>query len=601
MSRHGRRCFVSYKPICHCQNGATCIPLDARTDQSACLCLDNYFGLYCERQHASLMITTFDKDLPETLPLVLFHFVQIIPLGVEEIENVFLFEAVSTHRSLLIYHTNYEQLPDIVFGKVYFSASIDDFRYYIVLCMPQFPSRNKTWPKHVQSKLEISQQCLHVRQMEVFKKPVNIFAYPYIKRIKFYLRGCFDNTTRCFHDEVYFCFCSIQRNQTGNCFNYNHTRELCQKSSYCLNGGLCIENEHNGIVQFACLCPSCHYYGALCQFSLGQQGLSLDALIGIEMRTGKALSEQSLLIKLCLSILTMMITFGSVGNVLCLMTFARKKSRETGCGYYLLNMSLYNQLVLLVLGLRFVYLLNTQMVVWSDRRGSLILCQCLEYGLIVLPNLSNWLSACVSIERTYAVVRGALFNKQTSIRVAKYLCVLFLILLAGTTVHKPFARQLIEDPRLGRYTWCITKFNSQSWQKLASILSIFHLLGPFLINFLSTGILLVVITRQRSTIRKDKTTLSFSAALRKQMAYYKHLIISPMILLILNFPRLVISLGSVCVDTSWRNYVYLAGYFISFLPFMTTFFIFITPAPVYQDEFKLCLSRIRFLTNCCSH
>ena len=321
------------------------------------------------------------------------------------------------------------------------------------------------------------------------------------------------------------------------------------------------------------------------------------------MHTGQSLSEQSLLIKLCLAILTMMIAFGLIGNILCIITLARKKSRETGCGYYLLNISLYNQLALIILGLRFVYLLNTQMVVWTDRSKSLILCQCLEYGLIVLPNLSNWLSACVSIERTYAVVRGAFFNKQTSIRVAKYLCVLLLIILAGITVHEPFDRQIIEDPRLGRYTWCITKFNSERWQKLASVLSIIYLLGPFLINFLSTSILLVAITRQRSTVQKNKSTQSFLAALRKQMAYYKHLIISPMILLILNFPRLVISLGSLCVDTSWRNYVFLAGYLISFVPFMTTFFIFIIPAPVYQDEFKQCLSLIRrrFLSNRCFH
>ena len=187
-----------------------------------------------------------------------------------DIENIFLFDQVSTHRPLLIYHTNHEQLPGMVLSKVVYSASIDDFRYYIVLYIPLIVSRNKTWPKHVQSQLQISQQCLHARQMEIFKKPVNIFAYPFIKRIKFYLRGCFDNITRCFHDEVYLCFCSIQHNQTGNCVIYNHTREMCQTSSYCLNGGLCIENQRNGIVQFACLCPSCYYYGALCQFSLGQ-------------------------------------------------------------------------------------------------------------------------------------------------------------------------------------------------------------------------------------------------------------------------------------------------------------------------------------------
>ena len=603
MSRDGDRCFIPYKPVCQCRNGATCIPLKARTDQSACLCLNNYFGQYCERQHASLTVTVLDKNLPKILPLVLFHFLYLSADAVAETENMFLFEHLSTHRSLVIYHTNYERLPTMVLGKVYYSASIDDFTYYIVLYIPASRYLAETAPRHGLTHLETSQKCLHVREMEIFKKPVNIFVYPYIKRIKFYLRGCFDNITRCFHDEVYLCFCSVQRDQTGSCFIHNHTREICQKSSYCLNGGLCIENRRNGIVEFACICPSCHYYGTLCQFSLGKQGLSLDALVGLEMRTGKSFSEQSLLIKLSLAILVVMIVFGLVGNALCIITLARKKSRETGCGYYLLNMSLYNQLTLIVFGLRLIYLLNTQMVVWTNRKTSLTLCQCLEYGLIVLPNLSNWLSACVSIERTYSVARGALFDKQSSIRTAKYLCLVFLIVLAGITVPEPFSRQLIEDPRLGRYTWCVTKFHSESWQKLSSILSIIHLIGPFLINFLSTGALIVILARRRSTVRKGKTIESFSTALRKQMVYYKHLIISPMVLLTLNFPRLVISLGSLCVDTSWRNYVFLAGYLNSFVPFTATFLIFIVPGPVYRDEFKAFLSRIRlcFFNNRSSH
>jgi hypothetical protein len=197
------------------------------------------------------------------------------------------------------------------------------------------------------------------------------------------------------------------------------------------------------------------------------------------------------------------------------------------------------------------------------------------------------------------VARGALFNKQTSIRLAKRLCVVLLIVMVGVTVHETMTRQLVEDPRLGRYTWCIAKYNSVQWQTLASTLSIVHLLGPFLINFFSTGILIVFITRQKLTVRKDKTCQSFTTVLRKQIAFYKHLIISPTVLLILALPRLIISLGSLCIDTSWRNYVFLVGYFISFIPFMATFLIFITPAPVYRDELQSFLVRIRrrFISN----
>ncbi|CAF5005486.1 unnamed protein product [Rotaria sp. Silwood1] len=388
----------------------------------------------------------------------------------------------------------------------------------------------------------------------------------------------------------------MRDDETANCIVHDHTRESCQTTNYCLNGGLCIENRRKTTFEFACLCPSCHYYGSLCQFSIGQQGLSLDALVGLEMYTGETLSKQSILIKVIMIILISMITLGFIGNILSIITFAQKKSRETGCGYYLFAISIYNQLTLIVLGLRFVYLLVTQMIVWKNKGRSLILCQCLEFGLTLLPNLSNWLSVCVSVERTFTVIYGVLFNKQLSVRTAKGLCIVLLIVLTALTVHEPLTRQLIEDPRLGRFTWCVTKSSSTKLQTYNSILSFVHLLGSFLINLLSTGILIMIIARQKLTVRKETIHHSFTTTLRQQTAYYKHLIISPTILLILALPRLIISLVSVCIDTSWRNYVFLAGYFISFIPFAATLFIFIIPAPIYRDELKRCLSRIRSLS-----
>ena len=597
MNRHGIRCFARHEVECKCQNRGTCISLDARIEQSACLCSDNYSGTHCEHEHASLTIKMFDKDQPSTLPITLFQFVEMMftpkTTGFETTYLTYLFEHISTRRSFTVYRIGYEILPLIVFCKIYYSSSIDDYKYYIVLQIPYQEARKTISLGHVDTQLEMRQQCLHIRQMEVFKKPINILAYPSIKRIKYYLRGCFDNITVCFHDETYICLCPVRADQTPYCFIYDRTREICQPPNYCLNEGLCIENRRGSIVEFSCLCPSCHYYDALCQFFVGQRGLSLDALLGMEMRTGTTLSKQSILIKSCIIILSLMIILGSIGNFLCIMTLARKSSRKSGCGYYLLITSICNELTLVLLGLRFVYFLVTQMVLSNDRTQSLILCQCLEYTLTLLPNLSNWLSACVSIERALTVVRGALFNHQSSIRIAKYLCIILIIVLAGLAVHEPLSRQLIEDPRLGRYTWCIVQFKSVHWRTLSSILSIIHLLGPFLVNLFSTGILIVAISRQKINVRKNKSSQVFTVVLNQQIARYKHLIISPIVLLILALPRLVISLGSLCIDTTWRNYIFLAGYFISFIPYMTTLFIFIIPAPVYQDELKLCLFRLR--------
>jgi hypothetical protein len=594
MDRHGIRCFALNSVRCQCQNGATCIPLDARVEQTACLCPDQFFGRHCELMHANLTIKMSDAYQPEMVPIVLVQFVTVSERETIHFENIFLFEHVSTRRTLVVYHVDHEELPHMVLCKVFYSSSIDHYAYYLVLYMPQSADERKLYSKHVQTQLEPKQKCSHVREMEIFKSPMNIFIYPHIKRIKFYLRACTNKTTRCFHDEVYLCFCPDKEPRIPSCVTYDHTRETCKEPNYCLNDGLCIENRRKGMVEFSCLCSECYYYGSLCQFSIGQKGLSLDALIGIEMRTGKSLSKQSMLIKISTVVLTSMVAIGFFENILCTITFARKKSRETGCGWYLLVMSIFNQLTLIVLGFRFAYLLVTQMVIWRNGTQSLILCQTLEFALAIAPNLSNWLSACVSVERTYATARGALFSKATSVRTAKRLCIVLLLLFTAMAIHEPMTRHLIEDPRLGRYTWCVTKFNSAKMRIFATGVSIFHLLGPFLLNLVSTTILIFTISRQKLTVRKGVIRETFVVVLREQIAKYKHLFISPVLLLLFTLPRLVISLGSLCISTSWRNYVFLTGYFISFVPFMTTLFIFILPAPVFRNELRLCLLKLRY-------
>ena len=481
----------------------------------------------------------------------------------------------------------------MVLCKIFYSSSIDHYAYYLVLYLPDRYEKDNGYPTSVQTQLESKQRCPHVREMEIFKSQGAIFNYPYIKRVKFYILGCSsNNNTRCFHDEIYMCFCRKDRKQLPSCITYDHTHEVCKEPNYCLNEGLCIENRRNGIIQFSCLCPKCLYYGFLCQFSIGHQGLSLDALIGTEMRTGKSLSDQSPVIKISLAVVICMNLIGFIGNLISIMALVRKKSRQSGCGWYLILMAISNQCTLFVFALRFLYLLITQMIIWKNRSGSLILCQILELLLTVLSNLSNWLTAFVSIERTITVARGALFNKTKSVRIAKWICLILPWIFIAMAVHEPITRSLIEDPRLSHYTWCVTKYNSTMIKTIATIFSIIHLVSPFFINLVSTVFLIFIVSRQRTTPSKNKTQKAFTVVLREQISLYKHLIISPIVLLILTLPRLVISLGSLCIDTSWRNYVFLAGYFISFIPFVTTLFVFILPSPLYSDELKLCFADI---------
>ncbi|CAF1510852.1 unnamed protein product [Rotaria magnacalcarata] len=189
MNRYGTRCFIQNIVVCRWLNEATCLPLDVRSKRSTCLCSGNYFGQYCEQQYANLTIRTFDTYQPKALPIVLIQFVRITSFGNMLFENIFLFENISTSHSLVIHHIHYEYLPSLVICKVFYSSSIGDHAYYIIFQMPYRIFLNFK-VRHFETQLETSQKCADVRKMEIFKKPVSIIAYPYMKRIKYYHRAC---------------------------------------------------------------------------------------------------------------------------------------------------------------------------------------------------------------------------------------------------------------------------------------------------------------------------------------------------------------------------------------------------------------------------
>ncbi|CAF4021479.1 unnamed protein product [Rotaria magnacalcarata] len=189
MNRYGTRCFIQNIVVCRWLNEATCLPLDVRSKRSTCLCSGNYFGQYCEQQYANLTIRTFDTYQPKVLPIVLIQFVRITSFGNMLFENIFLFENISTSHSLVIHHIHYEYLPSLVICKVFYSSSIGDHAYYIIFQMPYRIFLNFK-VRRFETQLETSQKCADVRKMEIFKKPVSIIAYPYMKRIKYYHRAC---------------------------------------------------------------------------------------------------------------------------------------------------------------------------------------------------------------------------------------------------------------------------------------------------------------------------------------------------------------------------------------------------------------------------
>ncbi len=204
-----------------------------------------------------------------------------------------------------------------------------------------------------------------------------------------------------------------------------------------------------------------------------------------------------------------------------------------------------------------------------------------------LAPYSDWLSAYVAIERAVNIIQGINFNKLKSKKMAKWIILIVLLLTSGTYTYDPLHRRLIDDEAEQR-TWYVSQYSS-SVQLLDWLWNIFHFSIPFAINCISAVIIIIIAARTRSNSQKTKP---FKDHLREQIHHHKHLLISPCILIILAIPRLIMSFLFGCMKSPRDSWFYLIGYFISFIPSIVTFIVFVLPSDVYKKEFTAYVKQI---------
>ena len=84
----------------------------------------------------------------------------------------------------------------------------------------------------------------------------------------------------------------------------------------------------------------------------------------------------------------------------------------------------------------------------------------------------------------------------------------------------------------------------------------------------------------------------------KQFEKHKHLLIGPIVLVILALPRLIITFISKCMKSADDVWLYLIGYYISFVPTILSFMIFVLPSKFYRQEFRKSLLQSHFCRTC---
>ena len=330
------------------------------------------------------------------------------------------------------------------------------------------------------------------------------------------------------------------------------------------------------------------FLGDRCQSYSKSIGLTLDDILRYEIKQNTNLLEHSTLIRWNAILTMIMFLAGLINSVFSFVTFQNKEARQVGAGIYLLTSSITSFLTVCMFTLKFWFFVLTQMNMSTSRfilRGG---CIAIEPALKLALYLDGWLNACVAIERAIAVARAVNFNKQLSQSAARSMILVLPFLIMGSIMHEPLHRELFDDREM-QSVWCVTRYSS-TVQLYNTVVLFFHFLGPFAANLFSALFIIFGTVRQRSMTQVGH---SYTVQLRRQLREHKQLLISPLVLVVLSLPRLIISLISGCVDISRYSWLYLSGYFVSFIPSVLVFVVFVLPSGLYKRQFRECVKRLR--------
>jgi hypothetical protein len=213
--------------------------------------------------------------------------------------------------------------------------------------------------------------------------------------------------------------------------------------------------------------------------------------------------------------------------------------------------------------------------------------------------MSYWLMGMVAIERVYVTwhLKGIWLKSP---RIAKRVIATIIIGIVVSDVHELIYYQSIEDPKsldLNNSTWCVTSYPSivATYNQVNIIL---NYILPFLINLLSTIILMILITRRRvtaTTRRRDHSNpeVDTRSALRVYidlLTENKELILAPLVTMLpqlFSSPQFILSFSLACKEfkVDWQRYLLIISYIITYLPQVLSYKLYVSPSSFYRNEF----------------
>jgi len=202
------------------------------------------------------------------------------------------------------------------------------------------------------------------------------------------------------------------------------------------------------------------------------------------------------------------------------------------------------------------------------------------------------------ISKTWVVItlKGIHFRKKHAKYYSKWVIACSILFVLLTNIHDLFHRNLFtENENEQQRYWCIVEYSSKYIEIYNTIITTFHFISPFIINFTSAIIIIVTKTRQQIILQAKKQNKTFHPRkiFIKQIRQHQNILIAPCVLTILDIPRLIISFTSSCIKSPNDFWFYLIGNYISLIPSLLTFTIYVLPSSAYKQAFRKVISRYR--------
>ena len=131
--------------------------------------------------------------------------------------------------------------------------------------------------------------------------------------------------------------------------------------------------------------------------------------------------------------------------------------------------------------------------------------------------------------------------------------------------------------------WCVARFD-QTLEVYNQTNTMIHYLAPFIVNVVCTITLVILLARNRANIETNK---SLRQTIGEQIKRQKQIFIPPIITVISALPHIIISFSLACteLDRAWQRHLLTTTYFLSFIPQILTFHLYVQPSTMFMKEF----------------